>query len=53
MAKYADVRELRVRHAGEFLTIGRTESKLPRDLVIRQAGADPVQVSGLRLKRKD
>ena len=36
IAKYADVRKLRGRHAKEILTIGRTELRLPQDLVIRK-----------------
>ena len=34
IAKYADVRTLRPRHAQEIQTIGRTELKLLKDLVI-------------------
>ena len=34
IAKYADVRKLRERHAQEILTIGRTELKLLKDLVM-------------------
>ena len=34
IANYADARKLRERHAGEFLTIARTELRLPRDLGI-------------------